>query len=87
MPFWTYMLSCRGGSFYAGRTDDLERRLAEHELSILPGFVADHRPFKLVWAKEFSSRDEAMAIERRIKGWTRARKMALIREIGKGSGA
>jgi len=53
--------------------------LAEHELSVLPGFVADHRPFKLVWSAEFSSREEALAMERRIKGWTRAKKMALIR--------
>ena len=79
MSFWTYMLHCRGGYFYIGHTDDLESRMAQHEAGRVRGFVADHWPAKLVWSSEFPTRYEALAMERRIKGWSRAKKMALIR--------
>jgi predicted GIY-YIG superfamily endonuclease len=79
MGFWAYLLHCRGGYFYAGHTDDLDRRMAEHEHGEVHGFASEHRPVKLVWCDEFPSRYEALAAERRIKGWSRAKKMALIR--------
>ncbi len=79
MTFWAYMLHCAGGSFYVGHTDDLERRIAEHETGVLPGFTRNHRPVKLVWSDAFPSRYEALSAERKIKGWSRAKKLALIR--------
>jgi putative endonuclease len=79
VTFWAYMLHCNGGYFYIGHTDDLERRLGQHEAGIASGFVADHRPFRLVWSQEFPTRLEALECERRLKGWSRAKKMALIR--------
>jgi predicted GIY-YIG superfamily endonuclease len=80
MSFWVYMLHCKGGAFYTGHTDDLDRRMAEHEAGAIPGFVSDHWPAKLVWSQEFSTRLEAIETERRIKGWSRAKKLALIRQ-------
>jgi len=79
MAFWTYLLHCRVGVFYAGHTDDLERRIAEHESGAIEGFTSKLLPVKLVWCGEFPTRYEALAFERRIKGWSRAKKMALIR--------
>jgi len=79
MSFWTYILHCRGGSFYTGHTDDLEVRLAAHEAGVVPGFTSERLPVALVWCQEFPSRAEALASERQIKGWSRAKKMALIR--------
>ena len=79
MPFWTYMLHCAGGAFYVGHTDDLDRRIGEHEAGTIPGFTQNKRPVKLVWAESFTERIEALEMERRIKGWSRAKKMALIR--------
>lgn len=79
MTFWTYMLHCSGGAFYVGHTDDLERRVVEHEQGALPGFTRDHLPVRLVWSESFATRLEALTMERRIKGWGRAKKMALIR--------
>ena len=79
MSFWAYMLHCRGGKFYVGHTDDLERRLGEHQTGVISGFTADRLPVELVWAGEFPSRHEAIAFELQIKGWSRAKKMALIR--------
>jgi predicted GIY-YIG superfamily endonuclease len=74
------MLHCRGGYLYLGHTDDIERRMDQHERGIVPGFVRDHWPTKLVWACEFPTRYEALAMERRIKGWRREKKLALIRD-------
>lgn len=79
MTFWAYMLHCRGGFFYVGHTDDLERRISQHKMGPLPGFTADHLPVEYVWSQEFVTRDEAKAAEKQIKGWSRAKKMALIR--------
>ena len=79
MTFWAYMLHCRGGAFYVGHTDDLDRRIAEHESGAIPGFTADRLPVSLVWSEGFQTRDDALAAERRIKGWRRAKKLALIR--------
>jgi putative endonuclease len=74
------MLHCRGGYFYVGHTDDLERRMDQHQRSVVRGFVRDHWPAKPIWAAEFPARYEAIAMERRIKGWSRAKKLALIRD-------
>ncbi|MEO7247407.1 MAG: GIY-YIG nuclease family protein, partial [Novosphingobium sp.] len=79
MPFWTYMLHCRGGYFYVGHTDDLDRRIGEHKSGLIRGFTADHLPVELVWSEEFQTRDDAKATERKLKGWSRGKKLALIR--------
>ena len=79
MAFWTDMLHCAGGAFYVGHTDNLERRIAQHEAGEIAGFTHGKLPVKLVWSESFAQRIEALAMERRIKGWSRAKKMALIR--------
>ena len=73
------MLHCHGGYFYVGHTDDLDHRVAQHKCGLIEGFTADHQPVEFVWSQEFSTRDEAKASERRIKGWSRVKKLALIR--------
>jgi putative endonuclease len=79
MSFWAYMLHCRGGVFYTGHTDNLEQRIAQHQSGQLPGFASDKLPVILVWSHDFPTRLEALEAERRIKGWSRAKKLALIR--------
>jgi predicted GIY-YIG superfamily endonuclease len=78
MSFWAYMLHCRGGAFYVGHTDDLERRIGQHRTGAVGGFTSERLPVELVWSEAFPSRLEALEAERRIKGWSRAKKMALI---------
>ena len=73
------MLHCRGGAYYTGHAENLEHRIAQHETGAIPGFTSNLLPVKLVWCQEFASRYEAIAAERQIKGWSRAKKMALIR--------
>ena len=76
--FFTYILRCRDGSYYTGHTDDLEMRLASHQNGTFPCYTWDRLPIALVWSATFATRDEALASERKIKGWSRAKKEALI---------
>lgn len=78
MAFFAYLLRCNDGSYYAGHTDDIERRMAEHSTGALGGYTAKRLPVTLVWSDSFMTRDEAFATERKIKGWSRAKKEALI---------
>jgi predicted GIY-YIG superfamily endonuclease len=76
--FFAYMLQCRDGSYYAGHTDDLEKRLAEHQMGQGSRFTNSRLPVTLVWSERFAGRDEAKEAESRLKGWNRAKKEALI---------
>jgi LAO/AO transport system kinase len=77
-PFHVYLLQCADGSYYVGHTDELARRVAQHEAGELPGYTHERRPVSLVWHQEAATREEALAAELRIKGWSRAKKEALI---------
>jgi tRNA/rRNA methyltransferase len=79
VDFYAYMLRCSDGHYYVGHTDDLDVRLAQHQRGEIPGYTQKRRPVTLVWSETFPERDEAFAAERRIKGWSRAKKEALIR--------
>ena len=74
-----YLLKCSDGSYYVGRTDNPERRLAEHQSGTVKRYTETRRPVALLWASEFRSDTDAYLCERRIKGWSRAKKEALIR--------
>ncbi|MEM9310877.1 MAG: GIY-YIG nuclease family protein [Pseudomonadota bacterium] len=78
MEFHAYILRCNDGSYYTGHTDDLEARMAQHRSGALGGYSAKRLPVELVWSDSFPTRDEAFAAERQIKGWSRAKKEALI---------
>ena len=81
MAFWTYILKCADGSYYTGHTEDLELRIAQHHDGYFPDcYTIGRRPLDLAWASDFTSRVEALESERKIKGWTRAKKEALIRQ-------
>ena len=78
MSFYTYILSCSDDSFYVGYTDNLEARLAQHHYGEIPGYTQSRLPVKLVYSVESSTRDDAFALERKLKGWSRAKKQALV---------
>ncbi|WP_420141418.1 GIY-YIG nuclease family protein [Sphingomonas sp.] len=56
----------------------MERRIAQHRHGGFCDFTARRQPVELVWSESFPSRLEALEAERRIKGWSRAKKEALI---------
>jgi predicted GIY-YIG superfamily endonuclease len=79
MAFWVYLLRCADGSYYAGHTDDLEKRIGEHMTGACGGYTATRLPVELAWSQECATRIEALGFERQIKGWSRAKKEALAR--------
>ena len=80
MSFWTYILKCADGHYYTGHTDDLNRRVAEHQSGHFADcFTYDKRPVELVWSENFQTRLDALEAERKIKGWSRPKKEALVR--------
>ena len=77
MP-WTYIVECADGSFYVGSTWDLERRVSEHNEGVGAAYTKRRRPVVLVWAADFERVDEAYAYEKRLQGWRREKRIALI---------
>jgi putative endonuclease len=73
-----YIVECSDGSYYTGSTFVLERRLAQHQRGEGANFTRKRTPVTLVWAEEFESVRDAFEMERRIHGWSRAKKRALI---------
>ena len=78
MSFWVYILLCADNSYYTGHTDNLDKRIAEHQSGEIPGYTSSRRPVTLLFSQEFSTREEVIAVERQIKGWRRSKKEALI---------
>ena len=77
---YVYRLRCVDGSYYVGSArHGLERRVGEHNEGVYGGYTSTRRPVTLVWADHFQSITDAIAVERQIKGWSRAKKEALIR--------
>lgn len=76
--FWAYLLRCSDGSFYCGHTENLEERIASHHHGQIRGYTHSRRPLTFVWSQEFATRYEALSAERQIKGWSKAKKQALI---------
>jgi predicted GIY-YIG superfamily endonuclease len=79
MSFWVYMLRCADNSYYTGHTENLEKRIAEHQMGEVAGYTSKRLPVRVVFSEEFSSREEALTRERQIKGWSRKKKGALVR--------
>lgn len=81
MPYVVYILKCSDGSYYTGSTDDIKKRLWQHEQGVEPSsYTFSRRPVKLLWTSEETQYYyDALRWERQIKGWSRAKKEALIR--------
>ena len=76
---WVYILKCADGSYYTGSTNHLVLRLAEHQAGEGCAYTRKRLPVELVFSQEFASEHEAFLRERQVKGWSRAKKEALIR--------
>lgn len=79
MGAWLYILRCSDGSYYTGTTRaELEHRIAEHQSGHFPGYTETRRPVVLAYSEHFERITDAVAAERQIKGWSRAKKEALM---------
>jgi predicted GIY-YIG superfamily endonuclease len=73
--YWTYILQCCDGSFYAGSTGDLAVRLQIHSSGNGPNFTASRLPVQLVFSEEQPTLEAAIKRERQIKRWSHAKKL------------
>jgi predicted GIY-YIG superfamily endonuclease len=80
MAYYVYILECADGSYYTGSASDLDRRVMEHQQGITASsYTFRRRPVNLAWSEEVATYNEALLHEHQIKGWSRAKKEALIR--------
>ena len=79
MLFYVYILECSDKSYYTGKTPDLDRRLSEHQEGVGSDYTRRRRPVRCAWSDVFPDDAQAFEVERQIKGWSRAKKEALIK--------
>ena len=77
---FVYILKCSDGSFYTGVTNNVERRLFEHISGTDKSYTSNRRPLELVWVSHELELQDAIVLEKQIKGWRREKKIALIKE-------
>ena len=78
--YFVYILLCRDNSYYTGITNDLERRIYEHSNGLdTNSYTFKRRPIQLVFQEMFTEVSQAIAFEKQVKGWRRAKKEAIIK--------
>jgi len=83
--YYTYIATnLRNTVLYTGITNNLERRIHEHAHKTTSGFTSKYKVYKLVWYQIFPTPAEAIAAEKRIKGWKRNKKINLIKDFNPG---
>ena len=79
MTYFVYILTNKSNTLYVGVTNNIKRRMQEHVQELVPGFTARYHLHILVYYAQFDRIEEAIAAEKRIKGWTRKKKIVLIK--------
>jgi putative endonuclease len=78
--YYTYIMSSRTKVLYIGMTNNLERRVQQHQEGRHDSFTREYRCHHLVWFERYATASAAIAREKQLKGWRRARKIVLIEE-------
>ncbi len=79
MGYFLYILTSKSYMLYTGVTNNIERRLYEHKNKLIPDYTAKYNIHKLVYLETFHNIEDAIAAEKKIKGWTRKKKIELIK--------
>jgi putative endonuclease len=77
-PGYVYILSSQTRRLYIGVTSDLDGRIWEHKQSLIEGFTKTYKINQLVYVEDYPDMESAIAREKQLKGWSRAKKIALI---------
>ncbi len=72
--YFVYIVCCSEESYYTGVTNNIERRIAQHNSGLIKGFTSKRLPVKLVFSERFSDVNDAIRLEKQIKGWSRIKK-------------
>lgn len=79
MRYYVYILECSDNSYYTGITNNLERRINEHnEGNDQNSYTFFRRPVELVFYEVFNNPEQAILFEKKLKGWSRTKKEALM---------
>jgi len=81
MPYYVYIVSNRTHVLYVGFTNDLTRRVAEHQDGLIAGFTQKYHLKRLVYFESYADVRDAIAREKQLKGWRRAKKIKLIQAL------
>lgn len=77
---YVYILSSQSRRLYIGVTSDLEGRVWEHKQGVIEGFTKKYKINQLVYVEDYPDMVSAIAREKQLKGWSRAKKVALVEE-------
>ena len=78
MEYYVYIIGCADASFYVGHAHSVPKRYSRHLEGSGAIHTSAHTPEKIVYSEKFATKAEAVRRERQIKGWSRAKKLALI---------
>lgn len=78
MKGFMYILKCSDGSYYTGSTNNLEKRIIEHQSGLGANYTRKRLPVNLIYYEEYQRIDEAFHREKQIQGWSRKKKEALM---------
>ena len=77
--YYVYILKCSDSSYYTGFTNNVDLRVMQHNEGLThSAYTYSRRPVELVWVEMFTDPNQAIAMEKQIKGWSRRKKEALI---------
>ncbi len=79
--YYVYILSNKKRVLYIGVTNDLEKRIWQHKQHLIPGFTQRYNVDRLVYFEHTNSIEGAIGREKQLKGWLRAKKIALIESV------
>ena len=79
--YYVYIMSSVSGTLYTGVTNNLKRRVYEHQHKLIEGFTKKYNVTRLVYYEETADVQTALAREKQIKGWVRRKKIALIQSV------
>jgi len=79
--YFVYILTNKSNRVLYGVTGDFQKRIYEHKMGAIPGFAQKYNVKKLIYFEEFSNPNDAIAAEKKIKGWSRQKKIDLIKSM------
>ena len=79
--FWVYILTSRSGTLYVGVTGYLGTRIMQHKIDSIESFTKKYQVHRLVYYESYEYVQTAIRREKQLKGWRRAKKVALIEKI------
>ena len=79
--YWVYILTSNTGTLYIGMTGYIDRRITQHKMDSIEGFTKKYQIHRLVYFESYDQVQTAIGREKQLKGWRRAKKIALIEKI------